>query len=419
MNQFRQVLRFEFSNYTKSKPYIIITVILVILIAGLLTYPRFSGLFKSEAEPGTEPQGGGRQAVIALADKVYGTDDILDRLAAYTTDKIVRTEESADQLRSKIESGEYKTAILIESPLKFTYITESVTIYENPSQVIGAILKDKYQQTAIEALGVGADAAAALVNPAIEGTITETGKSQTDTVIYTYILIYALYMFVILYGQFVATSVASEKSTRAMELLITSARPTSLMFGKIIGTGLAGLLQFGVIFGAAFLFYNINSDVWAGNGTIRNIFNIPIDLLLYVLVFFIIGFFLYAFIYGALGSLVSRTEDVGGAIMPVTFLFIIAFFVVMFGLGSGRIDTPLMVVCSFIPFTSPMAMFTRIAMSNVPPYEIIISVVLAVGSTAGIGFLSAAIYRVGVLMYGKPPKLGELVRTLRARKRRA
>jgi ABC-2 type transport system permease protein len=220
-------------------------------------------------------------------------------------------------------------------------------------------------------------------------------------------------MAIMLYGQFVATSVASEKSTRAMELLITSANPMSLMFGKIIGTGLAGLMQFGIIFGSAFLFYNINGDIWAGNEVMRMIFNIPLDMLLYVLLFFVIGFFLYAFVYGALGSLASRTEDVGATILPVTFMAMIALFVVIFGMSSGKLDSPLMVACSYIPFTSPMAMFTRIAMSNVAPVEIIVSITIAVASTVGIGMLSAAIYRVGVLMYGKPPKLGVLIKTLR------
>ncbi len=159
-----------------------------------------------------------------------------------------------------------------------------------------------------------------------------------------------------------------------MEILITSAKPMNLMFGKIIGTGLAGLAQFGIIFGSAFLFYNLDSDIWSGDPVMKMIFNIPLDMLFYVLLFFIVGFFLYAFIYGALGSLASRTEDVGAAIMPVTFIMMIALFVVIYGMSSGRLDSPLMVFCSYFPLTSPMAMFTRIAMSNVPPYEIILAV---------------------------------------------
>lgn len=411
MRQFREVLRFEFTHYTRSKVYIVITVILALLIAGLLTYPRISGLFKAD-----ETQLG-EKAKIALADRAYGSDDIFASIAqAYPSSEIIPSDETQEQLKDKIAGGEYKAAIILESPLKFTYLTETLTMYENPTGVIGAILKEKYQMTKLSELGLGAADAAALVNPVIESSVIQTGKSQAETFIYTYILIYALYMFVVLYGQFVASSVASEKSSRAMELLITSASPTSLMFGKIIGTGLAGLMQFGIIFGSAFLFYNINSGFWAENHTIQMIFNIPLDLFLYVLLFFVLGFFLYAFIYGALGSLASRSEDVGAVIMPVTFLFIIAFFVVIYGMSAGKVDSPLMTACSFIPITSPMAMFTRIAMSNVPPVEIIVSVVIAAASTIGIGILSAAIYRIGVLMYGKPPKLGELVRTLRSRR---
>jgi ABC-2 type transport system permease protein len=412
MKQFGHVLKFEYTNFTKGKSYIIITAVLVALIAGFLTYPRVASLFKHE---GTKTNAA--PPIMALVDNAYQSDDIVQLISkAFGSNKIVTTGESFDQLKSKVASGVYSSAIILESPLKFTYLTESISMYDNPTQTISSILKEKYQQTKIEALGLSAADAAKLINPEIVGAVTETGKNQADTFIYTYILIYALYMAIMLYGQFVATSVASEKSTRTMELLITSAKPLNLMFGKIIGTGLAGLTQFGLIFGSAFLFYNINADIWAGNPVMQKIFNMPLDMLLYALMFFVIGFFLYAFIYGALGSLVSRTEDVGGAIMPVTYLFIIAFFVVVYGMGTGKFDSPLMVICSYIPFTSPMAMFTRIAMSNVAPLEIIISVAIAIASTIGMGILSAGIYRVGVLMYGKPPKIGELIKTLRERR---
>lgn len=418
MKKFNQVMRFEFSNYAKSKPYIIITAILVIVIAVLLSYPRISALFKSG--DGDVPQDGGERPVMALADMVYGSDYIVEKITeAFPGNKVVTTGESMDQLKNKVMSGDYASAVVIEAPLKFTYITEAISMYANPTEPIMTILKEQYQLSKITELGLDSAEAADIVNPSVDMTVTETGKSQTQSFIYTYILIYALYMAIMLYGQFVATSVASEKSTRAMELLITSANPMSLMFGKIIGTGLAGLMQFGIIFGSAFLFYNLNSDLWAGNAVIQMIFNIPLDMLLYVLLFFVIGFFLYSFVYGALGSLASRTEDVGASIMPVTFMAMIALFVVIFGMSSGKLDSPLMVACSYIPFTSPMAMFTRIAMSNVAPAEIIASVAIALGSTIGVGILSAAIYRVGILMYGKPPKLGVLIKTLRKQKAKA
>lgn len=108
-----------------------------------------------------------------------------------------------------------------------------------------------------------------------------------------------------------------------------------------------------------------------------------------MLIFFILGFLIYAFLYGAIGSTASKLEDINTSVMPVTMLFVIAFVVVVFSFSAGTVGTMLMKVCSFVPFTSPMAMFTRIAMSTVPVYEIVISIAVLVGSVAGVGFVSA------------------------------
>ena len=98
--------------------------------------------------------------------------------------------------------------------------------------------------------------------------------------------------------------------------------------------------------------------------------------------------------------------------MPITMLFVIAFIVVVYSFSAGTVDTLLMKVCSFVPFTSPMAMFTRIAMSTVPVYEIVISVAVLAASVIGVGYVSAKIYRVGVLLYGTTPKLGAIIKAV-------
>ncbi len=219
-------------------------------------------------------------------------------------------------------------------------------------------------------------------------------------------------MVILLYGQMVAMSVATEKSSRAMELLITSAKPINMMFGKVLAACMAGLVQLVAIFGSALVFYNVNKSYWGDNGIIDSIFNIPPELFVYMLVFFLLGFLIYAFLYGAISSTVSKLEDINTAVQPVTFLFIIVFMVVMFSMSSGSVDNILMQICSYIPFTSPMAMFTRIAMSTVPWYEIAISIGILVASTFGIGILSAKIYRVGVLMYGTSPKIGNIIKAV-------
>ena len=229
---------------------------------------------------------------------------------------------------------------------------------------------------------------------------------------YTYIMIFALYMVILLYGQMVATNVATEKSSRAMEVLVTSAKPASMMFGKVLASCIAGLVQLVAIFGSALVFYNINKAAWGDNTIIQSIFNIPVDLFVYMLIFFVLGFLIYAFLYGAIGSTASKLEDINTSVMPITFLFIIAFFVVMFSMTSGSIDNTMMKVCSYIPFTSPMAMFTRICMSTVAWYEIAISIAILIGSTVAVGFISAKIYRVGVLLYGTTPKIGSIMKAV-------
>jgi ABC-2 type transport system permease protein len=201
-----------------------------------------------------------------------------------------------------------------------------------------------------------------------------------------------------------------------MELLITSSKPVNLMFGKVIGSGLAGLLQMVSILAASFVFYNFNKLYFQDNMIVKSIFDMPLEILFYTIIFFLLGYFIYSFMYGALGSLASRTEDLNTSIMPVTFVFIIAFFIVMFSMSSGNVDSSLMVVASYFPLTSPMAMFVRIAMGNVKPIEITLSIVLLIGTTIGIGYISAGIYRVGVLLYGKPPKIREVIKILKASK---
>ena len=171
-------------------------------------------------------------------------------------------------------------------------------------------------------------------------------------------------------------------------------------------------MQISAIFGSALLFYNVNKSYWGDNMIIDSIFNIPPELLVYMLVFFLLGFLIYAFLYGAIGSTASKLEDINTSVMPITFLFIIAFMVVVFSMSSGTIDNTAMIVCSYIPFTSPMAMFTRICMSSVAWYEIAASIAILVGSTVGIGVLSAKIYRVGVLLYGTPPKFSAILKTV-------
>lgn len=414
MKQFWSILKFEYLNYAKTKVFVILTALLVVVMGVVLFFPRFSsgGGQAAPAEPSE------RETIALYAEEAGAAEELQPLLeAALPEYQFIVSNSGQEGLSQQVDSGEYKAAILLHSPTSYSYLVKNVSMYDNTQTVVEQALISKYQTDAMESLGIPPEEAVSILTVEISGETVSTGKNQMENFFYTYILIILLYMAIVLYGQFVAMSVASEKSSRAMELLITAAKPTNLMFGKVLGSGLAGLTQMVVLLGSAFLFYNLNAGYWKDNMLVQSIFNMPLSILLYTILFFVLGYFIYSFLYGALGSLASRSEDLNVTTMPITFLFIIAFFVVCFSLGSGSIDNPLMVACSYIPFTSPMAMFVRIAMGEVQTVEIIASVVILIASTIGIGYLSAAIYKIGVLLYGKPPKLGELFKILRAQKR--
>lgn len=408
MKQFLNIFKFEFSSYLKNKVFIGVTLALAIGIGIVLSFPRISALIKIEPTPDTT-----QKKVMLLSDTTSAKpEEMREMLQEATGSTIEMTDKSIEEATALVDRDEYDSAIFIVSPIKYIYIVKNVQMYDNTRYRIDEIMLERYRLESMLDQGISPDAAKELLTAEIENELIQTGKDQMQNFFYTYILIFALYMAILLYGQFVATSVASEKSSRAMELLITSAKPSDLMFGKVLGAGAAGLLQMSVILGFSFFFFNLNQSYWGENAMINSIFNMPLSIMLYTILFFVLGYFIYSFLYGAVGSLASKVEDINTSVMPITFLFIIAFFIVMFSMSSGNVDSALMIAASYVPFTSPMAMFTRIAMSEVAPYEIIISVTILIASVVGIGILSAKIYKIGVLLYGKPPKLSEILKAL-------
>lgn len=410
MKQFEKILWFELKYYFKNKVFIGVTAFLMVLIAVVMFFPRVAAVFDTGDVPDTPDD---VPVMLVSADPAQA-DMVSQAFAASFADYDVQiTKDGVDTIKSKITSGGAECAFVITGPTSFTYYVGNLSMYDMNTQTAAEVMQQIYQMNAMISGGMSAEDAAGVMNVQIESSVENLGKDQSQNFFYTYIMIMALYMVILLYGQMVATNVATEKSSRAMEVLITSAKPTSMMFGKVIASCLAGFIQIVAVFGSAILFYNLNKSYWGDNPIVDSVFNIPPELLVYMLVFFVLGFLIYAFLFGAVGSTASRLEDINTSVMPLTMLFIIAFVVVMFSMGSGDIDNTLMVVCSYIPFTSPMSMFTRIAMSTVPWYEIAISIAILIGSTVGVGVLSAKIYRVGVLMYGTTPKISSIIKAIR------
>ena len=407
MKQFGKILKFELKGYLKNKIFVGFTLFLIVMIAVVMFLPNIISTISSDRGDDASAD---RPVMLVYVEDAELTS-IVNKyfVAAFTDYNVEITSDGVSEIKNKIVSGEAECAFVMSSASSYTYYVNNLSMYDTNVSIANTVLQEVYRINTMIKEGLTSEQAGAIMSVQIAGSTETLGKDQAENFFYTYIMIFALYMVILLYGQMVATNVATEKSSRAMEVLITSAKPTAMMFGKVLASCIAGFTQLVLVFGTAILLYNVNKETLS-NPLIASIFDIPVELFIYLIVFFVLGFLIYAFLYGAVGSTASKLEDINTSVMPITYLFLIAFMVVIFSMTSGSVDNTAMLVCSYIPFTSPMAMFTRICMSTVAWYEIAISIVILVGSTVGIGVLSAKIYRIGVLLYGTPPKISNIIK---------
>lgn len=411
MKEFFIVLKFELMNFLKNKTFIISTLIICLMIAVGLSIPTIKNTFFSSAgeEPFIEESVNG-DITYGYINKDEVVTNIKDFEKSFTSGKLVEF-HNEEELEKGINSGEIEAGYIIESPTKYKYVVKNNEMMDSNRIYFEESLVKTYRIKGFEERGIKYNEVEDLVLAEIEHDIKVLGKDSAGNYLYTYILVFGLYFMIILYGQLIATSVASEKSNRAMEILITSTKSSNLIFGKVIGGALAGAIQFGIIILTGVIAYNINSMAW--NNKLDFIFKIPANVILTFSIFGILGYLFYSFIYGALGALVSRTEDVSASATPITIVFILVFMIAIMGMQNT--EGVLLKVASFIPFSSFMAMFVRVSMGSVSNIEVIISLVILVISTGLIGLLASAIYRMGTLMYGNPVKLKSAIKLLRGK----
>ncbi len=407
MKHILQVLKFEYLNCIKNKAFIITTIVIMILILGMSFVPAI--IMDIAESDGDSAEGD----IIGIVDNAYHNSDLITQSfqKIYPHGVIIVTEESMDEVKAKVDKSEYEFAVVLNTPISFTYVTKNNSLMSEEVRTITEAVQGIYRAVNFEKFGVDYDRTATILDaPIISETIT-TGTDQTKNYFSTYVLVMILYMAIVMYGQMVSQSVVTEKNTRAMEMLITCAKPTHLMFGKVFGSGLAGLTQLVVITGTALASVKMISMKSLPEG-LSEMLTMPVSTVIYALIFFITAYFIYAFLLGSLSSLASRSEDLNTLTTPVMMIFVVAFMIVMMSMTSD-INNTLMIVCSYIPFTAPIAMFARIALSDVAFHEIIISIVIQLVSIYLLGMLAAAIYKIGVLMYGKPPKFSEIFKLLK------
>lgn len=228
------------------------------------------------------------------------------------------------------------------------------------------------------------------------------------------VLVVILFLTMVIYGMWVAAGVAAEKETRVMELLISAASPRQLVLGKVLGIGLAGLLQYATILVPALLALALQRPIGEALG-LKSGLTPPLDgitpeLFVAYGVFFVLGFTLYALIYAAAGSLVSRVEDLQVIALPMSLLGIAGYIQAVLALSGGL--STFMRISSFVPFWSPFVMFTRLTVGRVEPWELLLAYALLVASIALVAGLAIRVYTAGVLLYGQRPGPRRILRAV-------
>ena len=253
----------------------------------------------------------------------------------------------------------------------------------------------------------------------VEGEETSKVESQETAIVklgLTYVLTFSLYLFTLLYGASVMRSVLEEKTTRIVEVIISSIKPHQLLLGKIIGVCLVCLTMFLIWAGCAILLLmNINPILG-----LFGIQELPLELIeitgiikstgvtafLYFLVYFVSGFFLFSTLYAVAGAICNSEEEAQQLATPLVMSLIIPFML-MFGLFRAP-DSTLAIALSHFPLFSPLIMFMRINVLTPPLWEIILNIAVMIATIFGAILVMGKIYKIGILMYGKRPTVGEL-----------
>lgn len=421
------IFRSEFWRRVRSKWFIIITLLAPLFIVAMMALPTVLALFAADSS----------ESRVIVRDE---TGVLLPRLQTLATDAfdLQPTELSADEARTAVREGTYDGFLLI--PAEARQGEGSVNYYASeggPSlrSRLGRLIDRAVEQQRL-ADENAPESFLEIVNtdvPLRMIKLTEEGEEADSTGLF-FIVGFAMGMFiyvtVLIYGALVMQGVIEEKASRVVEVMVSSVRPFQLLMGKVLGIGAMGLLQMAVwatmILALTFfagtlvaLFldpsqFNLPAD--ASQEAVLaaadiQIPSIPASLFVWFILFFLGGYLLYASLYAAIGSAVESPQDAQALSVPLTLVVIVPMFFLSYMIEAP--NSTLAVLLSLFPFFSPILMIVRMAVTEVPWWQVGLSYILLLGGFVGAMWVSGRIYRVGILMYGKKPSIKDLARWFR------
>ena len=440
-NKIVAVIKREYMTRVKSKGFIASLFLMPVLMCGLVLLSSLLAIVGDKTEEirklavidETGEIFERMQAAVAKHPTFQHKGELVYQLHEETT----TTEDEKTALQERVRTKELYAYLEIPRDVfargEVRFYARTVTnsnIQNGFRRIISDIVRDKrfaesgYSQREVRQLmrAVGFNAYAVKSGKGKEGGAKVESAIETGARLgLGYLLVFVLYLFVIIYANSIMRSVLEEKTTRIVEVIISSIKPHQLLLGKLFGVCSVCLTMFAiwVIFGVLLV---MNIEPLLG---LFGIDSLPIqfilvigtikasstEILTYFFVYFIIGFFMYSTLYAVVGAICSSDEEAQQTGGPLTMLIIIPF-ILMFQLFRIP-DSTLSVLLSHIPFFSPILMFMRINVLMPPLWEILLNILLMCATVLLVMLISGKIYRVGILMYGKRPTLAQLWQWMR------
>lgn len=419
MKQIGIIMQYTFNDAIRKKAFKISTIIVVLLIALLCALPRVIASFDDGDNSAEEEQ----TAAASYAGTCYYIDDQnlipggAEALKSYFTNTEILTGsgESLDQYKDEIGADGTVSAIVITKSETSAVPGIQIITKDFMSGISGdgaaEALTEAYVSDLLTAQGVAPET--------IELTKTKlTYESQMAGsmnlsgyimgILVTVLIFYAIYY----YGYGVSMSIATEKTSRVMETLVVSAKPSHILIGKCLGMGLLGICQFVIVLLSGVLFYKLfipENFALMGMPLTLDAFTYKSAILIGV--YFLLGYALYAVLNAVCGASVSKIEDLNSAMMPVMLVAMLSFFIGYFTAISGSGSSLFQKIAMYVPFCSPFILPFRLLNGDVAALDITISIALLIAAIIIITIISIRIYSASVLHYGKRMKWKEMYKT--------
>ncbi|MCK4966316.1 ABC transporter permease [bacterium] len=424
MSKIFKILKREYLIVVKTKAFLIGTILAPLFMIGAMTLPILLSQVKSE-----------NQKMISVIDE---TGIIYDEFVSNLDDKLSdgrekyllnnirighkKLEDIEKELQNDIKIRKISGYIHIPEDvfqnMRIDYYARNVTNFNenrrlriavNRAVVKQKILDEGLEPSVVMKLTRGIRLQATRI---AEGEKKEGGM---QTYFVAFILVFVLYMTILTYGTFVMRSVVEEKSSRIVEILISSVKPFELMAGKIFGISLVGFTQYLIWILFGLLVFSFREPVlnifMESPGSFPSLPTIPPIIFAYFILFFILGYLLYSGLFAAVGAVINNESESRSYMFPIIMPLILP--IMMMSYITGNPDSTTTIFLSLFPLTSPTIMLTRISVSSPPFIEIAGSVLILILTIIAEIWVVAKIYRVGILMYGKKPGIGEIIKWIK------